>query len=70
VDCFEKKYPDNNACFFDTDKRHIRVFQKKGERDLKRGWRGNSTVLVGWEEKETRRVALVEDFGDKCTITL
>jgi hypothetical protein len=55
VDCFEKKILDNSAHFIDTDKRHIRVFQKRGERNLKGGWRGNGTVLVGWEEKETWR---------------
>lgn len=43
----EKKTLDNSAHFFDTDKRHIRVFQKKGERILKGGWRGNSTRGMG-----------------------
>jgi hypothetical protein len=51
VECFEKEKNtfDNSAHFFDTDKRHIRVFQKKGERNLKGD--GGGTVLVGWEEK-------------------
>lgn len=47
-----KKTLDNSAHFLNTDKRHIRVFQKKGERNLKGD--GGETV-VGWEEKETRR---------------
>jgi len=47
VDCFEKISLTTAPTFFDTDKRHIRVFQKKGEWKGRRVRRKHSRAMGG-----------------------